>query len=358
MSSPDSPPSPLAALGWDDGFAASVRDLPAGGHPGRVSRADRGGILTVETASGRERARLAARFRRVDDPTALPTVGDWVLLSRPQDDSAPIVTALLSRRSAIIRQAPADRSADAQVLAANVDTVFVVASLAGPVNQRRLDRYLALARQSGAEPVIVLSQKDRCDDVAGAAAHVRAGSPGVAVLVLSAVSGEGIDALAPYLEAGRTAVLLGLSGAGKSTLANRLLGSSGRLATRAVRDDGRGRHTTTHRELLALPDGGVLIDTPGLRELGLWDTDEPLGTAFGDIDELAAGCRFGDCAHEQEPGCAVQAALADGSLDAARFDSYRTLERERQHLARKQDARLRRARRRGNRRPDEGRRAP
>jgi ribosome biogenesis GTPase / thiamine phosphate phosphatase len=313
-----------------------------------VSRSDRGGSLIVETADGPERARLPASFRRLP-PTELPIVGDWVTLGADRIDGSRVVEAVLARRSVIIRQAPEDRAADAQALAANVDIVLIVMGLGeaaggngGDVNLRRLDRYLALAWNSGASPVVVLTKSDCCTDTASVIAEVELATLGVPVLALSGLTGEGIELLDPYLLPGTTAVLLGMSGAGKSTLANRLLGADA-LATQAVRGDGRGRHTTTHRELLRLPCGALLIDTPGLRELGLWDAGEGLSSTFRDVEELAASCRFGDCQHDSEPGCAVHAALAKGRLTAERLESYRKLEREAAYQARKQDARLRKA---------------
>ena len=310
--------------------------------PVRVIRSDRGGSLLVETPSGPIRARLPSRFRRLDDPTELPTVGDWVVLGADHIDGDPVVDAVLPRRSAIIRQAPADRAADAQVLAANVDVALIVVALDDELNLRRIDRYLTLAWDSGTVPVVVLTKADRCDDVPAAVVTVKAAALGVDVFALSGLTGEGIDGLDAVLAPGQTAVLLGPSGAGKSTLANRLLGQE-LLATRDVRADGRGRHTTTHRELLTLPSGAALIDTPGLRELGLWEAEDGLASTFGDIEDLAAGCRFADCRHESEPGCAVLAAVEDGTLTTARLDSYRKLQAELAHLARQRDIRLRQA---------------
>ncbi|MPZ89579.1 MAG: ribosome small subunit-dependent GTPase A [Nitriliruptorales bacterium] len=334
--------SALLDVGWDDAWHAAFGPYRRSGAPGRVSRTDRGGLLTVETAEGTKRARRAPGMRRTADPTTLPTVGDWVVLGEERIDGAPVVDAVLPRRTAIIRQSPEDRGTPAQVLAANVDTALIVVAVDDEVNHRRLDRYLALAWQSGATPVLVLSKADQCPDVAAVLDEMTLAAIGVPAYPVNALTGEGVDALLPHLQPGRTGVLLGMSGAGKSTLANRLLGQEV-LAARAVRDDGRGRHTTTHRQLLRLPSGGTLIDTPGLRQLGLWDAGEGIAETFGDIEELAARCRFGDCRHGSEPGCAVQAAIADGSLPTMRLGSYRKLQREREHQARKRDPRLQRA---------------
>lgn len=332
----------LSALGWDADLAAAFALFADSGVPARITRSDRGGMSIVDTGTRTCRVRLPQRLRRPEDPTSVPTVGDWVVVGEERLEGDPVIAAVLPRRSAFIRQAPADRSADAQILAANVDTAMVVAALDGPTRQARLDRFLALAWTSGAVPAIVLTKADRCADVPAVLAEVEAAAIGVPVHPLSAVTGEGLGALEPYLRPGRTAVLLGPSGVGKSTLANRLLGTE-TLETQGVREDGRGRHTTTHRQLLRLPSGGLLIDTPGLRELGLWDADEGISEVFGDIEELAAACRFSDCKHDAEPGCAVTAAAAEGRLDPDRLASYRKLERELAHLARKQDARLRKA---------------
>jgi len=333
----------LRELGWDDLLSAAAAEHPTA-TPARVSRGGRDGLLTVETVDGARLARLAARFRRVD-PTDVPAVGDWVLIGDETVDGIGVMDVLLPRRGTIIRQAPADRGVDAQVLAANVDVAFVVVPLDLPANQRRLDRWLALVWSAGVTPVVVLSKADEQPEAAAAAIDVEAGTIGVEVIVCSVVSGEGLDAVRAHLAPGRTAVLLGASGAGKSTLANALLGTE-TLATGAVREDGRGRHTTTNRELLRLPGGGLVLDTPGLRELGLWDADEGLAETFGDVEELAAACRFADCAHATEPGCAVRAALEDGSLTAERHESWDKLRREQAHLARKQDLRLRQAQQR------------
>jgi ribosome biogenesis GTPase len=326
-------PEPLRALGWDDVLAAA---LPPEATPARVSRADRGGILTVEGADGTLRARLGPR-RRGDEPVV---VGDWVALGADRVDGDPLVVGVLPRRGVLVRQAPEDRGATTQTLAANVDVTLITAGLDQPVNQRRLDRFLTLAWQGGTTPVVVLTKADRAEDPDGTAAEVAAATLGADVIAVSAVTGEGLDALAAHLQPGRTAVLVGPSGTGKSTLANRLLGGAV-LATGAIRDDGRGRHTTTARQLLRLDSGALLVDTPGIRELALWDADEGLGETFADVEELAAGCRFADCAHDTEPGCAVRAALEDGSLAADRVESYQKLQRELAHAARKQDVLLR-----------------
>jgi len=248
---------------------------------------------------------------------------------------------VLPRRTKFSRMAATDHGQTVeQVVAANVDVVFLVAGLDGDLNLRRLERYLALAWESGAEPVVVLTKADLCGDVEAAVLAVESVAIGVAVHAVSNLTGEGLDDLRRYFVGNRTVAALGSSGVGKSSLLNRLAGEE-LMATGDVRADGRGRHTTTNRQLLLLPDGGLFLDTPGMRELRLWESEDGLAQAFDDVAEAAALCRFSDCSHEREPGCGVQAALANGTLDRERYASWRKLQAELRHLAVKQDARLR-----------------
>jgi ribosome biogenesis GTPase len=247
---------------------------------------------------------------------------------------------VLARRTAFVRHSSAEATVG-QVLAANIDVVFVTVSLATTPNLRRLERFLALAWESGAQPVVLLTKADLCDDdLPSVVASVARAAPGCPVHAVSAVTGLGIDDVRSHLAPGTTLVLLGVSGVGKSTLVNRLLGAD-YLATTAIRDDGKGRHTTTHRELIPIPGGAVLIDTPGLRGLQLWDAEEGLDRTFAEVEALFGNCRFSDCAHRTEPGCAVLAALADGSLEPRRWESYQKLQRELRHIAARQDVLLR-----------------
>ncbi|GII60930.1 putative ribosome biogenesis GTPase RsgA [Sphaerisporangium krabiense] len=326
-------PSGLSRYGWTGALDHTFSEhYEAGLVPARVSRVDRG-LCTAITASGPMRARFVAPHP--PGPLLTPCTGDWAAL-RP--GAVPHLVALLPRHSAIVRSS-ASRSSHGQVLAANVDTVVIALSLTTPLDAAKLERLLALAWESGAQPVIVLTKADLVDDPEAVHAEAEALAPGVDILVTSAATGHNIDVLAALLRG--TTVLLGPSGAGKSSLGNTLLGEES-LATGTVRaQDGKGRHTTVRRELLPLPGGGVLIDTPGLRGISLHDAADGLEQVFAEIEDLAAHCRFGDCAHDTEPGCAVQAAIAAGELPERRLRSYRKLQRENAWAASRTDARLR-----------------
>lgn len=324
----------LEPLGWDARRETAFAVHAAAGQvPGRVLGTARGSVR-ARTESGDVSVIVQRGFRRDALTTAdFPAVGDWLALE-PVADGQAALRAVLPRASRFARgDHDAQRiqggiHAEEQVVAANVDTVIIVAALTRDLNLRRLERYLALAWSSGADPVVLLNKADLCDDVPARLGEVRAIAGGAPVLVASALHGEGVDALAGWFGAGRTVVLLGSSGVGKSTITNLLLGEARQVVRDVREDDSRGRHTTTARELFVLPSGGLLIDTPGMRSMGLWEADEGLERAFEEIDALAAACRFSDCTHEVEPGCAVLAAIEAGTLTADRLRARRKLQRE------------------------------
>jgi ribosome biogenesis GTPase / thiamine phosphate phosphatase len=326
-------------LGWDSHFEGGVEACQSEGLiPARVAREDRQ-MYAVLCADGELTAEVSGKMRHeAQGKDEFPAVGDWVAIAPRAEEGKATIHVVLPRRSAFSRKV-AGGNTEAQVVAANVDTVFLVSGLDGDFNTRRIERYLTVAWDSGANPVVVLNKADLCEDVAARMEDVEAVAFGVPIHAVSALDNTDIDALRSYLGSGKTVAFLGSSGVGKSTLVNSLIGAE-RQATGAVRDDdSRGRHTTTRRELIVCPGGGVLIDTPGMRELQLWADEEGLKRTFDDVEELAARCRFGDCSHQSEPGCAIQEALADGTLDAARYGSYTKLQRELQHLERKQSHR-------------------
>jgi ribosome biogenesis GTPase len=329
----------LEELGWDVDWASSFEQLEDDNLvPARIAAQHRGAYL-VWSADGELRARAAGRLFYAHEVGApIPAVGDWVGVQQSGD--AATITSILPRRSAFVRKR-AGLASDEQVLAANVDAAFLLAGLDDDFSLRRLERYITTAWDSGAEPVVVLTKSDLCPDVGDALLQVESVAIGVPVYPLSNVTGVGVDELAPHLRPGRTVVLLGSSGVGKSTLLNRLAGSE-LMRTAAIAADGTGRHTTTHRELVQLPGGALVIDTPGLRELQFWEGD--VNAAFEDIDTLAAECRFRDCAHAREPGCAVLAAVDEGRLELDRLRSWRKFQRELEAVAARTDHRLRIAR--------------
>ena len=330
----------LESLGWNARLAAAaVSSLEEGLVPMRVAREDRDRYTVLE-ASGERSAVLAGRFRHgALARTERPAVGDWVMVRAALDGLVTIVS-LLPRSSAFLRKV-AGENTEAQVVAANVETVFLVCGLDGDFNPRRIERYVASAWESGAQPVVVLNKADVAEDRDARLAETIAVCPGVDVLAISALEGRGLEALAPCLAPGHTMALLGSSGVGKSTLVNALVGEE-RQATGGIRpDDSRGRHTTTHRQLVPLPGGAWLLDTPGMRELQLWAEDDALDRTFPEVAALALECRFRDCSHEAEPDCAVRAALEAGTLERTRFAAWGKLQRELAHLASRQDARAR-----------------
>ena len=332
----------LEALGWDAAWASELEQMEEDNLiPARIAAQHRGSYV-VWSEDGELRARAAGRlFYAHEIGAPLPAVGDWVALERGDGEQATI-TSILARRTAFVRKHAGDDSTE-QVLAANVDAAFLLAGLDDDFSLRRLERYIAIAWESGAEPIVLLTKTDLCADVPAAVLAVETVAIAVPVYPVSNVTGEGVDELGVHLSPGRTVVLLGSSGVGKSTLLNRLAGTE-LMRTAEVAADGTGRHTTTHRELVRLPSGALVIDTPGLRELQFWEGN--LSAAFEDIEALALECRFRDCAHQREPGCAVLAAVDDGRLELDRLRSWRKLQRELESIAARTDARLRIARKR------------
>ena len=330
----------LAVLGWDERCAGDFEPFAQRGlSPARVALGQRG-TYRLYGGSGELEVRVAGEFRRAAaGPGAFPVVGDWVAVEARPGERGAIIRAVLPRRSAFRRKAAGELGE--QVLAANVDTVLLVSGLDGDFNPRRIERYLVAAWESGARPVVVLSKADLCSDVEERVRRVEEVAPGVAIHPISSVSGEGMASLDVYVRSGQTVALLGSSGAGKSTLLNRLAGGEWQRTGEVRARDSRGRHTTTRRELIVLPGGGLVIDTPGLREIQPWESKAGERAAFEDVERLAAECRFGDCSHEGEPGCAVRAAVAEGVLAAGRLESYLRMRRERLQLEVRLDKRAR-----------------
>ncbi len=330
--------SRLDQYGWNDRFAAAFAEHAAAGRvPARVVL-EHTHIYRVATEQGEILARVSGRLRHnARERPDFPAVGDWVVVE-PVEDSDARIHAVLPRVSRFSRRAAGDATEE-QVVAANIDTVFLIGGLDGDFNPRRIERYLVVAWESGATPVVVLNKADLVDDPARHVEEVRAVAPGVDVHAVSTRHPETLEILRRHLGSGRTAALLGSSGVGKSTIVNRLVGHD-LLRTQDVRiTDSRGRHTSTARQMVLLDGGGILIDTPGMRELQLWDSGEAMGDAFADVEELAAACRFRDCRHRQEPGCAVREAVSAGQLAPDRFESFHKLAAERDHQAKQLDAR-------------------
>lgn len=331
--------------GWSKHFERRFRALGRRSlEPGRVIRTERG-VLTLETSRGARTGRLSGRRAHLAEEAAdLAVVGDWVAFE-PRAGAGPVVVhEILERRNHLSRKAAGERAVE-QLVAANVDQVLLVMGLDGDYNLRRLERFLAMVEESGARPAVVLNKLDLSPDVAPRLEAVRALSAGSPVVAVSALAGA-LDALELLLVARQTVAFVGSSGAGKSTLINRLLGTEAQVTLPVRAGDSRGRHATTHRELFRLPGGCLVIDNPGVRELQPWGAGEALPAVFGEIEQLARGCRFADCGHTTEPGCAVVRAAETGELDPARLESWRRLEREAAALELRKDARARRQRER------------
>jgi ribosome biogenesis GTPase len=330
----------LKALGWGDFFERAFQPYREQGHcAGRVVVEERG-AYRLYTEEGEVSARVRGKLRYDSESAAdFPAVGDWVAISRRERDGLAQIQAVLPRRSKFSRKA-AGANSDEQVVAANVDTVFLVQGLDHDFNLRRLERYLVAAFESNAAPVVILNKADLCEDVVQKISAAESVAPGTPVHAISSLSGQGVEALDQYVLSGVTVAFLGSSGAGKSTLINRIVGDEVQKTAEVREHDSRGRHTTTHRELLVLKTGGLLIDTPGMRELQIWDGGGSLDVAFSDVQSVAAACYFTNCRHQSEPGCAVREALADGSLHPDRYESYVKLEKELEYLDSRMDTKL------------------
>lgn len=284
------------------------------------------GIYKIAYEAEVKSAVVSGRYRyEVQTVSDYPAVGDYVVAQWSEDDSQAVIMSLFPRKSCFMRKAAGTEKQE-QVVAANIDTVFICMSLNNNFNIRRLERYLSVAYESGAVPVVVLTKADLCPDTESRKDEIRRIAPQVDILAISSLTGD-FEAVMPYIATGKTVAFIGSSGVGKSTLINRLTGAE-TMATGAIGNEDKGRHTTTHRELIALANGAFLIDTPGMRELGLWDSAEGIDTAFRDIEALSRACKFSNCTHTKEPGCAIQAALKDGTLEQARWDSFRKLKQE------------------------------
>ncbi len=333
----------LKQYGWNDFVAHSFQSFGGSGDliPGRIAIQHRG-AFTVYTEFGDIRAHAAGRMRhQAADAGAMPAVGDWVALRSPEHSGAGIIEAVLPRKSSFLRKTSGAKSVE-QVLATNIDVAFLVNGLDADFNIRRVERYLVLSNESGAQSVIVLNKVDLCEVLDEMVDMVKSVAGGTPVHVISALQESGMEVFHNYLPQGATGVLLGSSGVGKSTIMNVLLGEEKQEVKEVRESDGEGRHTTTNRELILLPFGGLLIDTPGMRELQLWGDSESLSDAFTDVEELTHECRFRDCSHTVEPGCAIQQAIEDGRLHHDRYHHFLKLQKEIAYLERRRDSRAQR----------------
>ena len=327
----------LSQFGWDGRFSGLFKELGRDDlEPARVLL-ESARVYTLVGETGEIQAGVSGRFQhRAAERKDFPVVGDWVAVESDAGADQAVIHEVLPRNSAFLRKEAGKRT-QAQVIAANIDTVFLVSGLDGDFNPGRVERYLMMAWESGAKPVVVLNKADLCADLDRAVDTIEAVAPSVPVLPVSAVAETGIERLTEHICATKTVAFLGSSGVGKSSLVNLILGTDKQQVRDVREDDSRGRHTTTHSQLFVIPGGGIVMDTPGLRELQVWSDGEGLARAFNDIEELSANCRFRDCEHDREPGCAIRQALDDGTLPARRWQSYEKLKSELNYLAGRQD---------------------
>ena len=327
----------LTTFGWHEFFAANFETYARSGYTsGRVALEHKN-LFRVYTQYGEVLAEISGKLRHeARNRRDLPAVGDWVVIRSRPEGGRVMIHAVLPRRTSFVRKAAGSRSEE-QIVGANIDTVFLVTSLNQDFSLRRIERYLIIAWESGASPIIILSKSDLCDRLTERINEVQAVACGVPIHAISVVTGHGLDDVAQYLKRGQTFALVGSSGVGKSTLINHLRGDD-HLKVQTVREhDDCGRHTTTHRELIVLPGGGLVLDTPGMRELQLWDGEQSLQFVFEDIEALAGQCFFNDCRHQDEPRCAVREALGEGTIDTGRYESYGRLQKELKYVARRRD---------------------
>lgn len=327
----------LDLLGWNSFFAKNFESYYQEGYTvGRVALEHKN-TYVLYTEQGEVWAEVTGKMQyRASGRQDFPAVGDWVVIQVRGAENRAMIHAVLPRKSKFSRKTAGTKTEE-QIIATNIDTVFLISGLDGDFNLRRIERYLILVWESGANPIIILNKADLCDDVEERRKAVETIALGVPIVVLSALNNQGLDALSVYLGKGQTVALLGSSGVGKSTLTNQLVGRNVQDVQGVRQGDDRGRHTTTHRELIVLPSGGLLMDTPGMREIQIWAGNESFQETFADIQTLERQCRFHDCQHDTEPGCAVRQALEDGTLDYARFLSHQKLQKELNYLARKHD---------------------
>ncbi|SFE79971.1 ribosome biogenesis GTPase [Paenibacillus algorifonticola] len=342
----------LQAYGWNEHWEAELQRAGAGGVPLVAARvvAQFSHQYRIVTEAGEQAAVVTGKFEfEAVNRGDFPAVGDWVLVQPLPGEARAVIHALLPRRSAMVRKEAGQR-VDVQVISANLDYVFITNALNQDFNLRKIERYLLAVWESGAKPVVLLTKADLCDDPDHYAALVEGVAPGVPVHAVSAFENQGREALADYLLPGQTIAITGSSGVGKSTLLNWLADEEKQRVQQIRESDARGRHTTTHREMFVTPSGAIIVDTPGMRELQLWESDEGMDTTFSDIGELAASCRFHDCRHEREEGCAVKQAIADGTLEQRRFANFKKMEKELAHMARKEESVNRRTKKQAEKR--------